>query len=255
MDHLTRPVVVLDDVFQDLAHLRQVGGAGAEKTLRRLHVAQNGGERLIELVRQRRRQLAHRGEARHVGKLRAMALRLVLGRAPFLDGGRQEHHGNGDRDQEQLQREHVVGCGAASKRPEPADSAGDRQHGEDQETRIGADRTESHRRPEQQRQRQIHQRRDGAVPCRRPMEDAEADGEEPAADQPRLDATRDRGVAHRAGTGNPGQDRRCQCQIREGLGQKPHAPIEPVAPPCAREGSHECGHERGRGPPPRGDRR
>ena len=85
MDHLTRPLVVLDDVFQDLAHLRQVGGAGAEKTLRRLHVAQNGGERLIELVRQRRRQLAHRGEARHVGKLRAMALRLVLRVFPLRD--------------------------------------------------------------------------------------------------------------------------------------------------------------------------
>ena len=127
LDHLTRPVVVLDDVFQDLAHLRQVGGAGAEKTLRRLHVAQNGGERLIELVRQRRRQLAHRREARHVGKLRAMALRLVLRRAAFLDGGRQEHHGNGHRDQEELKREHVVRCRTARKRPEPADSAGDRE--------------------------------------------------------------------------------------------------------------------------------
>ena len=36
-----------------------------------------------------------------------------------------------------------------------------------------------------------------------------------------------------------------QGQIRERLGQKPHAPIEPVTASCAREGPHERGRDGG----------
>ena len=50
-----------------------------EEPLRRLRVAQDRRERLIDLVRQRRGELAHHRDAPRVGDLLPQALRLLLG--------------------------------------------------------------------------------------------------------------------------------------------------------------------------------
>ena len=57
---LARATVVLDDVAEDLAHLVEVGSIGVEEAQRGLGVRENARERLIELVGDRCRELAHR---------------------------------------------------------------------------------------------------------------------------------------------------------------------------------------------------
>src|SRR5688572_14092233 len=69
VDHLASPPVVLHDVLKYLAYLFQVGRVGVEKALRRLGVTENGGERLVQLMGQRRREFSHRRDASDVGQL------------------------------------------------------------------------------------------------------------------------------------------------------------------------------------------
>ena len=51
-DHLVRPVVVRDDIGQDLADLVEVGFLLRQESLGGLGIAQDGGERLVEFAHQ-----------------------------------------------------------------------------------------------------------------------------------------------------------------------------------------------------------
>ena len=65
-------------------NFRDVGiGAGGQQTARTLHVVADRGERLIELVRKRRRHLSHRAQARDVDELGLQFLKPRLGLLVF----------------------------------------------------------------------------------------------------------------------------------------------------------------------------
>ena len=166
----------------------------------------------------------------HSAKARLTLPDEVHPRAPFREQHRQKHERESGCDEEQLERQHVLGRTVRGERPAPLDGAGDRQTCDDQDARIESDRAESRRRPEKERQGQIDQCGDAAFGCNRPVEDADADRDQPAADQERLDDARTTRVP---GTGtssvDPGKDRRSQHQVCEGLGKKPGAPVEPIA--------------------------
>ena len=70
LDDFARPLVVAPDVGQDRLQLGDVRRAGFEKDRRRLGIVENGAQRLIELMRDRRRHFAGRRLPIDVGKLR-----------------------------------------------------------------------------------------------------------------------------------------------------------------------------------------
>jgi hypothetical protein len=72
-------LVVLADVLQDRADLVQVGRLVLHEQGRRLGVAQDRAERLVDLVRQRRRDLPHHRDPADVGDVLAQAQHLLLG--------------------------------------------------------------------------------------------------------------------------------------------------------------------------------
>ena len=59
VDDLARAPIVLADVVDDRADLVEVRRRMLHEQRRRLGIAQDGAERLVDLVRQRRRELAH----------------------------------------------------------------------------------------------------------------------------------------------------------------------------------------------------
>ena len=69
IDDLARAVVVPADVGEDGAHLLQVRRTPRQQELGGLRIAQDGPERLVQLVRQTRRQLGHGGHATGMGQL------------------------------------------------------------------------------------------------------------------------------------------------------------------------------------------
>ena len=88
-DYFSRATIVLDDVVQNLTHLSEVGRIGREQTLRRLGIAANGGERLIQFMGQGRREFAHGVDSRYMGEFVAMALHRQRRLLPLgdIDGG------------------------------------------------------------------------------------------------------------------------------------------------------------------------
>ena len=69
VDDGARALVVLADVGKNGADFVEVRRCVLQEQLRRLRVAQDRAERLIDLVRQRRRELAHHRDAAHVRDL------------------------------------------------------------------------------------------------------------------------------------------------------------------------------------------
>src|SRR5206468_5341972 len=57
-DHVARPLVVLDDVVEDLPHHVEVRRIGAENALAGLGIAQDRGQGLVELMGERSRELS-----------------------------------------------------------------------------------------------------------------------------------------------------------------------------------------------------
>ena len=92
IDDLARAVVVPADVGEDGAHLLQVRRAPRQQELGGLRIAQDGPERLAQLVRQARRQLGHGGHATDVGQLGAQSQHFGL----VLLAGRDVHDGGQD---------------------------------------------------------------------------------------------------------------------------------------------------------------
>ena len=80
VDDVARALVVVADVGKNRADFVEVRRWVLQEELRRLRVAQDRRERLIDLVRQRRRELAHHRDAPRVGDLLPEALRLLLRR-------------------------------------------------------------------------------------------------------------------------------------------------------------------------------
>ena len=52
MYHLARAAIVLYDVFENLAHLLQIGRIGGHEALGRLRITVDGRKRLVQLMRQ-----------------------------------------------------------------------------------------------------------------------------------------------------------------------------------------------------------
>src|SRR5262249_60492404 len=76
LDDLAGTTVVLDNVFENLLHFLQIRGIGGQEALGRLRITQNGRERLIQLMRQRRGELPHGGDARDVRELLAAVVEV-----------------------------------------------------------------------------------------------------------------------------------------------------------------------------------
>src|SRR5262249_46810961 len=85
LDHLAGAMVIGDDVLQDVAHVFDSRVAGGNATEAGPSVGENRGQRLAELVDDRRRQLAHDRDAGDVGQLVAEALPFGLGPSPLAD--------------------------------------------------------------------------------------------------------------------------------------------------------------------------
>jgi len=68
----------MPDVLQDGTHFVEIERRGLQDHLRGLGVAQDGPERLAQLVGQGRRHLSHRGDSRHMGKLEALDAQLLF---------------------------------------------------------------------------------------------------------------------------------------------------------------------------------
>ena len=73
-DDFTRAAIVFHDVLKDGPELSDIRRVGSKETLRGLGVAEDRRERLIQLMRQRRRELAHRGDSRYVSEFVALPL-------------------------------------------------------------------------------------------------------------------------------------------------------------------------------------
>ena len=63
-DHLARPVIVDDDVIQNLANLGQIDDFFCQYPLRRLRVAEDRGQRLVQFMGQGAGQFPEAGDAR-----------------------------------------------------------------------------------------------------------------------------------------------------------------------------------------------
>ena len=137
--------------------------------------------RLADLVVELAGDVLRSSPARHQAPRRS-AWPVLL--APFFDECRQEHQRDGHRDQEQLQRQHAVGRAATREGSVSTHGTGDRHERDHEEGGIHSDRAESNRGPEEERQRQIDERRDAAFGCGRPTEDADADRQQHTAIRP-----------------------------------------------------------------------
>ena len=83
LDHLGGAHVVGDDVAHHGADLAQVGVGLGEQLQRRFRVAEDRGQRLAQLMRERARQLAEHGGAAEMNEL--LLLRAFLGLRPACD--------------------------------------------------------------------------------------------------------------------------------------------------------------------------
>ena len=148
----------LDDIFQNLAELPQVGRAGPEKPLRGLGVAQDRRERLVELVRQRRRELPV--VERRVTWASSARWRCIACSAarPSSMAVARNITGTDTATRKSCSESTLSGATPLANGPSPRTAPEIDSRGEDQEPRVGADRAESHGRPEQEGQGQIHQR-------------------------------------------------------------------------------------------------
>ena len=77
-DDFARALVLGHDVGENLPHLRKIGRVLREIMLGRLRIAEDGGERLVQLVRQRAGQLAEHGHAREMREFAAPFVQLLL---------------------------------------------------------------------------------------------------------------------------------------------------------------------------------
>ncbi len=91
LDHLRGAFVVLHDVLQDFAELVLVGAALLQHAERRLGVAEDRSQRLLELVGKRARELAEHRGARQVRELLALVARIRLGALARGDVGARDH--------------------------------------------------------------------------------------------------------------------------------------------------------------------
>ena len=85
-DGLAGAAGVRGDVRERLAHLTGMRRVGWQHSDSGLRIGQDGRERLAELVRDRGRQLAERGQPQRVRELVALPLELLLGMAPPFIG-------------------------------------------------------------------------------------------------------------------------------------------------------------------------
>ena len=76
-DDLAGAGVIVGDVVEDVANLLQVRVGGVQEPGRGLGVAQDRGQWLVELVRQRRGHLAHRGDPPRVGQFVSESVGLL----------------------------------------------------------------------------------------------------------------------------------------------------------------------------------
>ena len=81
LNHLIDAVFVGDDLVENPAHRRQIDRIAGEQSPRRLRMTADARQRLIQLVRQRGRQLVHRRHTRDLRELVAAPLRGVFGAA------------------------------------------------------------------------------------------------------------------------------------------------------------------------------
>ena len=86
-DDLASVLLGLDDVAEDFRQLRAVDLGAGEETQRRLGIAEDGGEGLVQLVGERTGELAEHGHAREMGQFRAHFLHLPLGLLARCDHG------------------------------------------------------------------------------------------------------------------------------------------------------------------------
>ena len=91
-DHVAGARRVLDDVLEDFTVLSRVQLTRGHETLRGLRVAENGGQRLVQLVGHRGRQFAHDGHARNVRQFLAMPERVQFRLLAGGDVKRSAHH-------------------------------------------------------------------------------------------------------------------------------------------------------------------
>ena len=91
LDHRGRAAIALHDVVDDVRDLVEPRRRLREETLRRLCVAQDRRQRLVELVRERSRQRAQHANPRKMRHLVALARRRLLEAPPLrhVDDGRE----------------------------------------------------------------------------------------------------------------------------------------------------------------------
>ena len=76
---LARPQIVLANGLEDLAQLVEARGSGIEQHLGGVGIAQDGSERLVDLVGDGRGELSRDREGRGMRERRALALQIALG--------------------------------------------------------------------------------------------------------------------------------------------------------------------------------
>ena len=82
-NHVARAAVVVDDVGKDVVEIGKIGRRRAEQAARRLGVAHDRRQRLVQLMRQRDGQDAHGRNPGDMRKLLAGALHFLFS-APVL---------------------------------------------------------------------------------------------------------------------------------------------------------------------------
>src|SRR5262245_6906890 len=95
----------------------------------------------------------------------------------FRDQGCQEHQRRGHGNEEQLQRDHMVGRTGPRKWSASLDGARDRHDRNDQERNVDAEWPEAHGGPEKKRQGEVYESRDTTIARTRLVEDAGTDGD------------------------------------------------------------------------------
>ena len=103
-DDLAGALVLADDVAQDLAELLVAGLALGEEALRRLGVAENGGQRLVQLMGERAGQFA---QHRHARQMRQLAVALLCPQLELFSPENLEVQRDGRRKGEQDERHDV----------------------------------------------------------------------------------------------------------------------------------------------------
>ena len=137
-DHLARALVGGDDVLQDLREDLRLGGLVGEEVLRRLRVAEDRGERLVQLVGDAAGELAQHRHARKMRELQALLARLELDPGALLERHGEQQQRHRDRDEEKLHFERGLLRRAAGERPEAVHRAPDRRHRHHRERARGA---------------------------------------------------------------------------------------------------------------------